>query len=240
MSYKILIVDDEKLIRDLLSTILSDYGYQVKTAADGKNLKAALSEEIPDLILLDYMLPDYNGHELCLMIRELSTVPIIMITANANDENMIKGFNLGIDDFVPKPFKKNEIIARVQAILRRVQLERDRYKKALSEKNNYYFDNWQFSDETELLTNIQTNQQIPLTEYEVKLLRFFLTNTQEVLSREQLYTALGSHADPGCLQAMNVYVYRLRNKIGKELIQSLRYKGYKLKCNVKIVPTQEQ
>ncbi len=234
MSYKILIVDDEKLIRDLLSKILKDYGYQTTAVADGKNLKAALAEQIPDLILLDYMLPDCNGHELCLMIRERSTVPIIMITANANDENMIKGFDLGIDDFVPKPFKKEEILARVQAILRRIQLERDRFIKSASTKNNYFFENWKFSDKDNSLVDTNTNKEINLTEYEMKLLRFFLSNSQEVLSREQLYTALGSHADPSCLQAMNVYVYRLRNKIGKDLIQALRYKGYKLVAEVTI------
>jgi DNA-binding response OmpR family regulator len=236
MSYKILIVDDEKLIRDLLSKILKDCGYQTIAVADGKNLKAALAEQIPDLILLDYMLPDCNGHELCLMIREISTVPIIMITANANDENMIKGFDLGIDDFVPKPFKKEEILARVQAILRRIQLERDRFNKATSSKSEYFFGHWKFSDKDNSLTNCNSNKSVSLTEYEMKLLRFFLTNSQEVLSREQLYTALGSHADPSCLQAMNVYVYRLRNKIGKDLIQALRYKGYKLIADVNAKP----
>jgi two-component system OmpR family response regulator len=157
-----------------------------------------------------------------------------MITANSSDQNMIKGFDLGIDDFVAKPFKKEEIIARVQAILRRIKLEEDRYVTAINEKNDYYFDCFLYSEKTETLTEIESNQEISLTEYETKLLLFFLVNSNKILSREQLYQALGSHADPSCLQAMNVYVYRLRSKIGKDLIHSQRYKGYILKAIVKV------
>ncbi len=227
MLENILIVDDEPLICKLVAKALEEEGFATQTAANGKQMLSYLENNIPDLIILDYLLPDINGHELCRQVRENSTTPILMITAHDNDANIVRGFEMGIDDLLAKPFNPKELILRVQAILRRTKSTQDKIEANSKNSDQYHFGPWTFTSDNSNLKHEDSSQSLILTEYETKLLNVLCSNPNQVITREQLYKALESNSDNTSLQAINVYVYRLRTKIGKAFIQSVRYKGYK-------------
>ncbi len=232
MIESILIVDDEPLICELISKLLADKGYQTHSVLDGKNMLSYLESNVPDLIILDFLLPDINGHKLCKEVRETSTVPILMITAHDSETNMVKSFEVGIDDFIAKPFNPKELELRVEAILRRSKATQEQLTHNAKKSSSITFGVWTFERNVDVLHH-KDGKTIPLTEYEVKLLEIFCNNPNQVISREQIYKALESHSDMDSLQAINVYIYRLRNKIGKQHIQSIRYKGYKFVTSTK-------
>jgi DNA-binding response OmpR family regulator len=120
----VLVVDDERRYRELLEMNLSHRGYRVLQAVDGLTALNAVEREEPDLVVLDLKLPDMDGYEVCRRIREQSTVPIIMLTARAEEEQKIRGLKLGADDYITKPFSADELLARVEAVLRRTEAAR--------------------------------------------------------------------------------------------------------------------
>ncbi|MFC1916964.1 response regulator transcription factor [Chloroflexota bacterium] len=126
----VLVVDDDVRILRIMQRILELEGYRVLRASDGQDALNVLDEEIPDLVLLDIMLPDMNGYTLCRLIREFSQVPIIMVTAKGNDEEKVQGLNTGADDYVTKPFSASVLVARVKAVLRRTRLWNERPEPA--------------------------------------------------------------------------------------------------------------
>lgn len=120
---RILIVDDEPKIVDVVKSYLENGGYIVFTASDGREACEKFEKKNPCLIILDWMLPDITGEEICRMIRQKSKVPIIMLTARVEEENILKGFGFGADDYVTKPFSPRQLMARVEALLRRTEVE---------------------------------------------------------------------------------------------------------------------
>lgn len=120
---KILVVDDEKAIVEVIRAYLENAGYEVVSAFNGKDALTAFEQSAPNLVILDLMLPDLSGEEICLKIRKKSRVPVIMLTAKVLEEDLIKGLQLGADDYVTKPFSPRQLMARVQAVLRRASEE---------------------------------------------------------------------------------------------------------------------
>jgi DNA-binding response OmpR family regulator len=120
---KILVVDDEKAIVEVIQAYLEKAGYEVVSAFNGREALTAFEQTAPNLVILDLMLPDLSGEEICLSIRKKSRVPVIMLTAKVLEEDVINGLQLGADDYVTKPFSPKQLVARVQAVLRRVSEE---------------------------------------------------------------------------------------------------------------------
>ena len=137
----ILVVDDHREIRDLVSRALSKEGFRVSTAADGKSMRKVLADGRIDLILLDLMLPGEDGLSLCRALRAGSNIPIIMLTAKGDEVDRVIGLEIGADDYLPKPFGSRELIARIRAVLRRSREERSAASPELRPKR-YHFDRW--------------------------------------------------------------------------------------------------
>ncbi len=177
MHYKILIVDDEKMMTDLLSNHLRDCGYDT-FVANNSSEAAALLQKLPDLIILDINMPGTNGLELCKNIRNHTTCPILFVTARITEQDKINGFQYGGDDYITKPFSLNELTARVAAHLRRD--ERGKNKPNILTSN-------------ELLVNLSertvfyNGTEIPFSKREFELIEFLITNANQVFDRERIY-----------------------------------------------------
>ena len=205
MNKKILVVDDEKNIVDILKFNLEKEGYYVLTANDGKKgLETALSEE-PELILLDIMMPHLDGFQVCKKIREKSQVPIIMLTARAEEIDKVLGFELGADDYVVKPFSIRELMARVKANLRRTDLSEalsggvETYGEITIDMNRYEVS--------------RRGETIELTRREFELLKFLATQNTMVFSRETLLEKVWGYEYYGDVRTVDVTIRRLRSKI---------------------------
>ena len=180
----ILIVDDHREIRDLVSRALTKEGFRVSTAADGRAMRKVLADSRIDLILLDLMLPGEDGLSLCRALRAESSIPIIMLTAKGEEIDRVIGLEMGADDYLPKPFGSRELIARIRAVLRRSQ-ENQRRRAAAHRPKHYRFDRWRLdTGARELLRD--DGVTVPLSTGEYDLLIAFVERPQRVLSRDQL------------------------------------------------------
>lgn len=207
MAYKILVVDDEKLIVKGIKFSLEQDGMEVDTAYDGlEALKSAKNNDY-DLIVLDVMLPKMDGMEACQQIREFSSVPVIMVTAKGEDMDKIMGLEYGADDYITKPFNILELKARIKAILRRSvrTIKVDEQKKRLKIRDlELVFENRQ------VLVN---DKEVYLTVKEYDLLELLMENTGKVYSRENLLDTIWGYDYPGDVRAVDVHIRRLREKI---------------------------
>jgi DNA-binding response OmpR family regulator len=199
----ILIVEDEKKIADIVRGYLEKEGYRVKHAADGAEALRLLSEEF-DLIILDLMLPDMQGEELCGIIRQNSDVPVIMLTARSGEEDRIKGLGIGADDYVVKPFSPRELVARVKAHLRRAGRTR---RKMLS------FNRGALKIDLDNREVLKENSPIVLTPTEFKILVSLSENPGRVFSREQLVNIVQGYDFEGYDRTIDAHVKNLRHKI---------------------------
>ncbi|MDQ0339306.1 two-component system response regulator VicR [Caldalkalibacillus uzonensis] len=207
MVYKILVVDDEKPITDILQFNLEKEGYQVLTAFDGEEaVKKALLEE-PDLILLDIMLPKKDGFQVCQEIRHKSQVPIIMLTAKDEEVDKVLGLELGADDYVTKPFSTRELLARVKANLRR-RKEQDNRSSAQS-----CLEIGELRIYPEAYSVYKGDQLLELTHREFELLLFLAKNKGQVLTREHLLGTVWGYDYYGDVRTVDVTVRRLREKV---------------------------
>ena len=216
MSKKILIVDDEKNIVDIIAFNLNKEGYEVICAYDGEEgLKLALNES-PALILLDIMMPKLDGFEVCRMVREKSHIPIIMLTARAEEVDKVFGLELGADDYVTKPFSFRELMARVKANIRR------------NEAGGPYVDDAEMMRFGELAINLKKveiskrNEIIDLTFREFELVKFLATHKGQVFTREELLEKVWDYEYFGDLRTVDVTVRRLRSKL-EDVPESPRY-----------------
>jgi two-component system, OmpR family, response regulator len=226
----ILVVDDDREIRDLLARYLSDHGLRVRTAADGRHMQKELSDWSFDLIILDLMLPGEDGLSLCRRLRVQTSLPIIMLTAMGEDTDRIIGLEMGADDYVTKPFNPRELLARIKAVLRRSGATQNSNSSHAEGTAKYRFSGWKFDLKTRELTSPK-NMLIPLSAGEYDLLVAFVTHPQRVLSRDQLLDlARGREAQPFD-RSIDVQVSRLRRKIETDpssavLIKTVRSGGY--------------
>jgi len=224
MPKKILVIEDEKDIQELLQLYLKRDGYEVHIARDGETGLRKASQERYDLILLDLMLPQVDGLEICRSLRsrpQTADIPIIMITAKVEESDRIVGLEMGADDYITKPFSPREVLARVKAIFRRLQKPKD--KEVRQEYGGIALD----PSKHEVTYKGKSHS---LTTKEFKLLEFFLGNRGRVLSRDILLNEIWGYDYFGTTRTVDVHVAHLRHKfqvLNKSLI-SIKGLGYKL------------
>ena len=204
MNETILVVDDEQKILRLARDYLETGGYQVKTAADGKTALAIARREKPDLVVLDLMLPGMDGWDVCRALRRESDIPIIMLTARAEEADQLVGLELGADDYVTKPFSPRLLVARVRAVLRRVQ--GDIYQPGIISAGDLEID-------TNGHRVTLGEDQIHLTRIEFKVLAVLAQHPGQTFSRAQLLDRLHGTVFEGYDRSFDAHIKNLRRKI---------------------------
>lgn len=221
MNTKILIVEDEPGIASFIAMYLEKEGYSVTAAANGEDGVALAAEGIPDLVLLDIMLPDIDGFEVCRRLRQNADVPIIMLTARDDSTDKVVGLELGADDYITKPFDPRELVARVKAVLRR------------SEGGGGPAPETLVAGELRLDTARHEVEAggapVKLTAKEFELLYYLMLNQGLALSRQQLLEHVWGYDFFGGTRTVDVHVNQLRKKLGDALeLETVRGIGYKL------------
>jgi two-component system OmpR family response regulator len=231
----LLIVDDDREIRDLLSRFLRKHGHRVDTAADGRAMWQALSAGRFDLVVLDLMLPGEDGLSLCRRLRATSDLPVIMLTAIGEEADRIVGLEIGADDYVTKPFNPRELLARVKAVLRRSAQPRPA-GEGETEEHVLAFEGWRLDLGTREL-HAPDGTLMPLTAGEFDLLAAFAEHPGRVLTRDQLLDLTRGRSAQPFDRSIDVQLSRLRRKIEADpkeprLIKTVRGGGYVLACKV--------
>ena len=225
---KLLVVDDEPDIVELLSASLKYHGYDVASATSGRQAMEEARRFRPDMILLDVMMPELDGFDVLRRLRgEGTRTPVLFLTARDATEDKIKGLTLGGDDYVTKPFSLSEILARIQAVLRRAN---DPAGGASSMSARLPFADIELDDDTHEV--FKAGQEVPLSPTEFKLLRYFMTNPGRVLSKAQILDHVWQYDFGGDAGVVESYVSYLRKKIDTtepRLLHTLRGVGYSLR-----------
>ena len=214
---KILVVDDEELIRNVIREYLVMENYQVDEASDGKEAITKASTTDYNLIIMDIMMPKMDGYQACKEIKKIKDVPFIMLSARSEEYDKFIGFDLGIDDYVTKPFSPKELVARVKAIL----------KRNTTDSYTYKFEGLTIND---LAHEVRVDdKKVNLTPKEYDLLKYLVTNKNIALSREQLLTNIWGYDFFGDDRTIDTHIKTLRNSLGKyrKFIVTVRAIGYK-------------
>lgn len=220
---KILVVDDESRMRKLVRDFLTRNDYEVIEAGDGSEaLDIFFEEKNIDLILLDVMMPKLDGWEVCKEIRAYSKIPIIMLTAKADEKDELQGFRLGVDEYISKPFSPKILVARVEAILRRVRQE---------DSDEQLMAGGITMNKTAHMVTID-GESIDLSYKEFELLAYFMENRGIALSREKILNNVWNYDYFGDARTIDTHVKKLRSKMGKkgELIKTIWGMGYKFEA----------
>jgi len=207
MDRKVLIVDDEKLIVKGIKYSLEQDNMVVDVAYDGKEAVEKAANNPYDIILLDVMLPELNGFEVCQMIREYSDVPIIMLTAKGEDMDKILGLEYGADDYITKPFNILEVKARIKAVMRRTK------SKAPAKETSKVIVSGDMKVDLDSRRVFIENREVNLTAKEFDLLELLIMNPNKVYNREKLLSLVWGYDYPGDVRTVDVHVRRLREKI---------------------------
>lgn len=215
---KILIADDEQLMRQLVIDFLKPEGYEILEASDGKEALEIYDKEHPDLILLDVMMPGYDGWTVCREIRRESTVPIMMLTAKGEEINQLFAYDLGADEYITKPFSPKILVAKIKALLRRSQNEQETHE----------------TDEGVAIDRdarqvVLDGKNVDLSPTEYKLLNYLMSNTGKALSRRQILNQVWNYDYYGDLRTVDTHINRLRIKLGDKgrYIRTVRGYGYR-------------
>lgn len=218
---KILIVDDEKDIAELISDILEDEGFKTDIRNDGASAISAVKENSYDLILLDIMMPNASGTEVCASIRNLTSAPIIFVTAKTQLIDKLVGFEVGADDYITKPFINEELVARVKAHLRREE-------RGYDKKSNNIIEIGEIKLNKESFEVFKKDEVITLSTKEFELLRYLIENAGIVLSKDQIYQNVWKN-NYGDIGTVAVNIKSLRNKLDKDekYIKTIWGMGYK-------------
>lgn len=221
MTPRILVVDDDQALAEMINIVLSAEGYQVKECYDGARAEEAFEEFTPDLILLDVMLPGLSGFEICERIRRSSNVPIVMLTARSDTADVVTGLEAGADDYVPKPFKPRELVARIKARLRgSEELAEERLR---------------LGDLTIDVSGHEVRRGdsvISLTPLEFDLLATLARSPWKAFTREELLQNVWGYRHAADTRLVNVHVQRLRSKVEADpenptLVVTVRGVGYR-------------
>lgn len=209
MSNKILVVDDEQSIMNIIAFNLKKEGFDVVCAEDGEMAIKVFEEENPDLILLDIMMPKIDGYGVCRRIRDKSNIPIIMLTARADEVDKVLGLEIGADDYVTKPFSNRELMARVKANLRRKSVVKQEKQQDRGNVNNFGdltidFDRYEV---------FKRDTPVNLTIREFELLKFLALKKNQIFTREALLSQVWGYEYFGDVRAVDVTIRRLREKI---------------------------
>jgi two-component system, OmpR family, alkaline phosphatase synthesis response regulator PhoP len=224
---RILVVEDDADIASLIVHYLSPAGYDSEVVATGSDALAAARRRPPDLIILDRMLPGLDGLEICRALRadvELGTVPILMLTARAEEVDRIAGFETGADDYVTKPFSPKELVARIGALLRRV-------RRGPADETVLRYGSLVIDGDRHVVTD--GDHEVRLTAKEYLLLHYFLEHRGRVLSRDLLLTDVWGYQYTGGTRTVDVHVRRLREKLPVlvHAVETIKQFGYKLKAD---------
>ena len=221
---RILVVDDEESITQLLSTALRYEGFEVQTAASGRDALSEVEAFRPDLVLLDVMLPDMDGFEVQRRLPAGATrLPVVFLTARRDTEDRVRGLTVGADDYVTKPFSLEELIARVRAVLRRTRGDDADYKRIV-------YADVELDEETYEVRRADT--LVELTPTEFNLLRYLMVNAGRVLSKPQILDHVWHYNFGGDANVVETYISYLRKKLdalGPPLIQTVRGVGYSMR-----------
>jgi len=226
MNEKILVVDDERKITDVVRAYLEKEGYVALVAETGQKALELIERSKPDLVILDLMLPDIAGEEICQRLRQRSDVPIIMLTAKVSEEERVKGLMIGADDYLVKPFSPRELVARVRAILRRVRRDTEALRDRLS------FNQGALTIDLIRHEVRKNGQVVPLTAHEYKLLVALAEHPGRVYSRFQLVNKVQGYDFEGYERTIDAHIKNLRKKIEPDpkkphYIQTVYGIGYK-------------
>lgn len=217
---KILVVEDDLDIQELLQNFLQEVSYEVSVANDGIEAISLFNSNQFDLILLDIMLPKIDGFAVCELIRQKSTIPIIMLTALSGEEEQIKGLDLQVDDYITKPFSMPILVRKIAAVLRRSSGTKSEEHQTILYKN-LILDLDSYNATVDGVT-------YELTQREFELLQDLLTNQSRVLTRQILLDRLWRYDFYGDERVVDTHIKNLRKKLGIDFIQTIRGVGYKI------------
>ena len=221
MGKRILVIEDEASLQNILRIFLEDAGYQVTLADDGMDGIAAFHKDSFDLVLLDIMMPRLDGYSVCEMIRNESSTPVILLTALDDEDNQMKGFNLLADDYITKPFSMPLVLKRIEAVLRRA---RSGEKSSLLVYQNVQLD-------TENYKVFVEGKEVTLTVREFDILRLLMENQGRVFTREQLLDIIWNYDYLGDDKIINTHIKNIRKKLGVDCIETIRGVGYRIDKN---------
>ncbi len=224
----VLVVDDDPQLRLLVSRLLRANGYRVTGAADGNEMRAAMALTAFDLVVLDVMLPGASGFDLCRELRRESAIPVIMLTARGSEADRVEGLDLGADDYLAKPFSPRELVARVNAVMRRMRA--DGAPNALTPARAFRFSGWILDVARRELTDPQ-GSIVDLSTGEFDMLRAFVEAAGKVLGRDLLLDLAKNRIATGYDRVVDVQISRLRKKIERDdasepMIRTIRGTGY--------------
>ena len=221
---RVLVVDDEDYITDLLSTSLRFQGFEVRTAAAGFDALSSVTSFDPEIVLLDVMMPDLDGFEVCRRMRaDGDLTPVIFLTARDTKDDMRSGFTKGGDDYITKPFSLEEVVARIHAVLRRTGA-------AVSEPTIHRYADLTMDEDAHRVTRAGLPVELSPTEW--KLLRYLLVNAERVLSKSQILDRVWQYDFGGDVGSVETYISYLRKKIDHvepRLIRTVRGVGYTIR-----------
>ena len=216
---KILVIEDEKDIQNIIKAFLENADYKVETADDGLEGINLIQKNSYDLVLLDIMMPKIDGFVVCEMIRKNNNVPIIILTALTDEESQLKGFDKLADDYITKPFSMPVVLKHIEAIFRRTDNNNEtsnilKYKNMILNIENYevYVD----------------NQKVSLTYREFEILKIFLENQGKVFSRDNILNSIWNDDYFGDDKIVNTHIKNIRKKLGYDYIETVRGVGYKI------------
>lgn len=216
MAKKIFVADDEQSIRDIISRFLTKEGYEVKTFSTGDSLLDAFKKEVPDLVILDIIMPGTDGFLVSSKLRKISKVPIIIVSARDSEIDRVTGFSLGSDDYLTKPFSPSELVVRVKSCLRRIEMDTGTF----GEKHVYEYSN--ITLDTSTREAYAGDNKIELTPTEYSLMIYFIKNKEKPISREEL------------LENVWKYDFGIDTRATDDVIKRLRKKLISAGCKAKI------
>jgi DNA-binding response OmpR family regulator len=228
---KVLVVDDELTIAEAVAARLRSEGFEVVMAHDGPAAVALCRDEMPDLVVLDVMLPGYDGYEVCRRIQQERRVPVIMLTARTDETDVLVGLGVGADDYIVKPFSPRELVARVQAVLRRasdtvVELAPPAQLASAVTIGALTFGSVVFDVDARLVTNDGIVQHLTVTEFDIAV--HLLQNSKQVFTRGQLLQAIWGYVDTSGERTVDSHIQAVRRKLGSTFVRTVHGVGYGL------------
>ena len=229
--YKILIVDDEPDIREVVAVLLGSEGYQVLQAENGGSaVEMVYADKSIDLVILDIMMPGMTGVETCEMIRKRSNVPVLFLTAKSQDQDKVDAYSKGGDDYLVKPFSQTELIMKVRSLLRRYK----EYNASLSQSQNPSALGGNVVLDSKSRSAIKDDKRIPLTDKEYSIMRYFVEHRGEIVGNKELYEGVWNDSYlPSDGNTVMVHILNLRKKLEEdanhpEIIKTIWGKGYRV------------
>ncbi|PFN20866.1 response regulator transcription factor [Bacillus cereus] len=218
INYRILVIEDDQEIQELIKQFLMTQSYIVETASDGFEGMKQFNKQQFDLILLDVMMPNLNGFEVAKMLRTHSKVPIIMLTALEEEQDQIKGFDLGIDDYITKPFSFHVLIRRVEAVL----------KRSYDHSKEKYFVFKELKVDGDTYKAYVNSVEIPLTTKEFEILYLLLQSGKKVITRERIIEKVWGYEYIGDTRNIDTHIKNIRKKLNIPYIKTIKGIGYQI------------